>query len=182
MITLTIPFDAVVPDNRRSMRSRHGTIILTGRYRDGKTAVATLALQQMRKARVRPLDGPLALVAVVYPPDKRRRDLTNSCKSLHDALESVCYADDAQLADVRYRRGPIDRANARIEITITKLPEANMSTRRTITIEVDKLEAAFYREYESGYANGRSDEVESRRCPNCRMLVTRQHDCAERGG
>ena len=45
-----------------------------------------------------PLAGPLELHAEVYPPDRRRRDLDNTLKSLQDALEKGgAYHDDSQI-------------------------------------------------------------------------------------
>ena len=48
--------------------------------------------------RVRPLDGPLAVVVEIFPPDHRRRDVDNTLKSLLDALEKGgAYHDDSQI-------------------------------------------------------------------------------------
>lgn len=117
---ITLPWSALCPDNRKS-GVIDGQILLTRRYRATKRAARTLALQQMQSGHCAAIAGPCVLLAMLYPPDKRRRDAVNLAKSLHDALEGVCYADDAQLTDVRYVRGPVDRTNPRVEVTISPL-------------------------------------------------------------
>ena len=52
-------------------------------------------------AGVRPIDGALAVVIELYPPDRRRRDVDNAQKALLDALEhGGAYHDDSQIVDL----------------------------------------------------------------------------------
>ena len=47
---------------------------------------------------VKPLDGPLRMTIEIYPPDKRRRDIDNTQKSLWDSLQhGGAYHDDSQI-------------------------------------------------------------------------------------
>lgn len=115
MTQITLPWSVCVPDNAKYGVMR-GHMKLTRRYRDAKHAAHLLARAQWRRA---PMDGPLRLVVAVYFPDRRRRDLLNLSKLLHDALAGVVYEDDCQLADVRYFRAGVDGENARVVLTIT---------------------------------------------------------------
>lgn len=45
-----------------------------------------------------PMTGPLRMVIDAYPPDWRRRDLDNICKSLWDSLDHAnMFQDDSQI-------------------------------------------------------------------------------------
>lgn len=119
-ITLVIPFGILTSDNGRDkfMLAR-GKLILTGKYRDRKAAVKLTAGAQYRGALV---ECPVHIATVLYEPDRRRRDIANYNKFVNDALSGVVYVDDSQIDRVTNVRGPVDRANPRIEITITQLP------------------------------------------------------------
>jgi hypothetical protein len=61
---------------------------------------------ELATQRVQHLTGRLAVTVDVHPPDRRRRDLDNALKALLDALEhGGAYRDDAQIDDLRVRRG-----------------------------------------------------------------------------
>jgi crossover junction endodeoxyribonuclease RusA len=50
------------------------------------------------------MTGPLAVDVLARPPDRRRRDLDNLCKSLLDAMQHAgAYGDDSQVVDLRLR-------------------------------------------------------------------------------
>lgn len=124
-LRLTLPWAVLVPDNARA-GVLGGRILLSRRYRDAKTAAHRVALFQLRDNHWSEWwpalsDMSVALTVTLHAPDRRRRDLTNFCKLIHDALTGAAYADDAQLADVRYVRGSIDKANPRAELTLTLL-------------------------------------------------------------
>jgi Holliday junction resolvase RusA-like endonuclease len=114
MVRLTFPWSVLVPDNRRHgvIRNR---IVLTQVYRDALDAVHWHAKKQHRGVR---LTGPLVLDAVLFEPDRRRRDVSNYAKLLCDGMEGVIYEDDCQLVACTYRRGGLDPANPRAEVTV----------------------------------------------------------------
>lgn len=68
-------------------------------------------------ARVAKLAGDVALMLVMYFPDKRRRDFDNISKSICDGLNGVAWEDDSQ---VKEWHGTInvDRANPRVEVWV----------------------------------------------------------------
>lgn len=48
----------------------------------------------------KPLDGDLMVEIIIYPPDKRKRDIDNIKKALFDALQHAgLYHDDNQICD-----------------------------------------------------------------------------------
>lgn len=121
LATLVLPFDVLVPDNRRVTRTVRGRVLLTTRYREGKRAITLLARTQYRG---RPMVGPWELRARVFFPDHRRRDPGNLRKALTDALTAVCYADDAQLWREVWERAGVDRGNPRVEVLIRPFCES----------------------------------------------------------
>lgn len=47
---------------------------------------------------IQPISGPLDMHIEIYPPDRRRRDIDNTQKSLLDSLEhGGAYKDDSQI-------------------------------------------------------------------------------------
>ncbi len=122
VVRLVLPWDpCAVPDNaayRSIVNRRTGKISvkLSDRGVAAKAAIALYAASAMRGRP--PLTGRLALVCVAFAPDARRRDTANLRKLATDALQGAVYADDAQLDDERWRRGPIDRETPRLEITV----------------------------------------------------------------
>lgn len=125
-IRLVFPWAVCCPDNRR-VGLLGGRALLTTRYRRAKEAATMLVQAQRARASV-PAGVPAQLRAVVYFPDARRRDLLNLAKLLHDACAAGgALADDAQLADVQYVRGGVDRAHPRVEITLTALTDGPLT-------------------------------------------------------
>ena len=57
----------------------------------------------------------------VYRPDRRKRDLDNIRKAVNDALEAAGVMDDDEQIDTDSgdKTHPPDKANPRVEITIT---------------------------------------------------------------
>lgn len=123
-LTLVLPYAVLVGDNgSRRLGVVRGRIVLSARYRAAKAAGHTLALALCRSCPDAPFPRPhaLSLTATVYPPDRRRRDLLGIAKITHDLLQGAAYDDDAQLADVHYVRGPVDRERPRVELVIAPL-------------------------------------------------------------
>jgi crossover junction endodeoxyribonuclease RusA len=69
--------------------------------------------------------GRLSVDAVAYMPDARTRDLDNIWKPMLDYLtHHGVFRDDSDIDDLRIRRGGIDKANPRVELTISMIEEA----------------------------------------------------------
>lgn len=119
MLRLSYPISA----NRYWRTSTRGGVVRTHVSAEAE-AFRTECAWRARAAGVRaPLDGPLLLDITVHPvepksaPARRRRegpgwhmavrciDIGNTEKVTADALQGVCYHDDAQLIDIRIRRG-----------------------------------------------------------------------------
>jgi crossover junction endodeoxyribonuclease RusA len=60
----------------------------------------------------------LRSVITVYPPDRRRFDIENRVKALHDSVFACLEADDAQVDELRVLRREPDKANPRVVITL----------------------------------------------------------------
>lgn len=96
---LELPFPPSV--NHLWRRVGHRTLLSRGGRAFRRAVLATLAARG-----VRPIAGRLAVTIDVHPPDRRRRDLDNALKALLDALQhGGAYHDDAQIDDLRIRRG-----------------------------------------------------------------------------
>ena len=72
-----------------------------------KTIAAELMLQTGSGRR---WEDDVAVLYEVYPPDRRRRDLTNIPKLIEDAMTGVVWEDDSQVADTRVVRRSIEEA------------------------------------------------------------------------
>ena len=121
MMTFTLPWSALAQDNHRLTTNRRtGQTFTTKRYRTAKAEAEALLLQQnsLRAAHL----TPVSLVAHVWVPDARRRDIGNLRKLVTDALQNAdVVADDCLIHDERWIRAGIDRTNPRMVVTIAPL-------------------------------------------------------------
>lgn len=70
-----------------------------------------------------PIAGPIELEIVVFPPDRRRRDIDNVQKALLDALEAGgAYEDDSQIVRLTIEKGKPVKGGRTI-VQIKKVPE-----------------------------------------------------------
>jgi crossover junction endodeoxyribonuclease RusA len=100
----------------RTLISREGR-----RFRD--RVVALLAAR-----RVAPLVGRLAVEILLFPPDRRRRDVDNAIKSTLDSLQhGGAYLDDSQIDELHVLRREVTLGGvARVSIRrIAERPHAN---------------------------------------------------------
>jgi len=68
------------------------------------------------------MDGPLAVVTDVYPPDNRRRDLDNAQKALLDAMQhGGAYEDDSQIVLLASRKRELAQGG-KVAVRIETLP------------------------------------------------------------
>ena len=68
----------------------------------------------------KPLKGDVELSITLYFGTKRRADIDNFNKLSLDALTSIVYEDDSQIAELTLRRA-YDKARPRIEISVAGL-------------------------------------------------------------
>ena len=91
MIEVELPFPPSVNHYYRHVGPR--TLISRQGRRFRERVAATLAAIGVRR-----LAGPLELEILIFPPDRRRRDIDNVQKALLDALEhGGAYHDDSQI-------------------------------------------------------------------------------------
>ena len=115
VIDLVLPWDVLVSDNLNKGVARREDRAKLARYQEGKAA---LKVEARRQYAGEPLICPLRVSTTFYPPDLRRRDMTNFLKGVYDALQGICYADDFQIADGDQHRKDPDRLNPRAVVTI----------------------------------------------------------------
>lgn len=72
------------------------------------------------------LDEPLSVVYQVYPPDKRRRDLSNILKALEDSLNGFAWTDDYQISQFIVHRKPSSKPG-KVVVSILRASNANTS-------------------------------------------------------
>jgi Holliday junction resolvase RusA-like endonuclease len=70
-----------------------------------------------------PASGPVSLLLEVFPEDRVLADVSNILKSIEDGITKSgrVWLDDKQVADLRVRRMPIDKANPRAVVTVTAM-------------------------------------------------------------
>jgi Holliday junction resolvase RusA-like endonuclease len=118
---LRLPWDVLVSDNRRTINRR----VLSSRYREAKWAASMLVMGQVSGERPRYPDGSLVCRLDFYPPDNRRRDVTNLLKLVMDCMTGIVYDDDYQVRELLVRRhGRPANGGGVVCIEIELIPEA----------------------------------------------------------
>ena len=120
--SLDIPWSLLhgARDNRR-YRPGPGRLRLNPEYREAKKSLEIFAQLHARQAfglPHDPLEGPVIVVARMYPPDRRKVDVLAFAKILLDALEGTAYLDDYQVAATYWTRREVDHSRPRIEVRI----------------------------------------------------------------
>ena len=91
MLTIELPYP---PSVNRYYRHVGFRTLISREGRAYRRAVCAI----LRRAGLRPMDGPLAVGIDLYPPDNRRRDCDNVLKALLDAMQyGRMYGDDSQI-------------------------------------------------------------------------------------
>jgi Holliday junction resolvase RusA-like endonuclease len=121
-----LPWSVLVPDNQKHV-PREGRLFLTPEYREAKNQARAKIAEQLAGAP--PLTTDVRLEARVYLPNlSRKRDVANLSKLVHDALSTLVYVDDSQIADTRWIRAGVDVDAPRCELTITSLLTSDSPT------------------------------------------------------
>ncbi len=112
MIVLELPYPPSV--NHHWRRVGHRTLISKEGRLFRKRVLTMLSVHHRE-----PLAGRLHVRVLVYPPDRRRRDLDNIIKALFDALEhGGVYENDSQIDRLTIERGEVFKGGkAVVEIT-----------------------------------------------------------------
>ncbi len=98
MIELRLPYPVSC---NRYWRSVAGRVLVSREARGMREEVAFIVLA----SRVAKQVGRLAVSIDLHPPDRRRRDVDNSIKSLLDSLKHAgLYEDDSQIDELHVRR------------------------------------------------------------------------------
>jgi len=112
------------PSVNRMWRSFNGRNILSLEGRQYRQKVLATVLQA---GRPKTMTGRLVVLIEVYPPDRRRRDLSNLEKGIGDGLAHAgVYKDDEQIDDLRIVRGGL-RTGGEVVVTVTELEQARES-------------------------------------------------------
>ena len=111
MVEFELPYPPSVNHYWRRVGAR--TLISRGGRAFREAVCAILAA-----CGVRPLAGPLEVEIVVYPPDRRRRDIDNVQKALLDALQhGGAYGDDSQIVRLSIEKGePVEGGKTIVRI------------------------------------------------------------------
>lgn len=113
-LELTLPYP---PSVNKMFATFQGRRTLTKHARQYRKRVQNCLWQQ----KTRRLVGPVIVVVLVYPPDRRKRDLDNICKGLFDALgKAGVYDDDSQIADLHLIRREV-HPGGKILITLDEM-------------------------------------------------------------
>lgn len=116
---VTIPWKHVASSNTRN--SRRGGKAHSWTYKNAKKAIHLHALDQIRGERPHYPVGLLHASIACFPPDARKRDVTNLPKGILDALEGVMYDNDHQVTSLHVWRAEVDREDPRVEVSVIPL-------------------------------------------------------------
>ena len=100
MLQFNLPYPPSI--NHYYLRTRKGMAInATGKaYRQLIWLTLRECIDKGKKWRGEALEGDLMVEIIIYPPDKRKRDMDNIKKALFDALQHAgLYKDDSQIVD-----------------------------------------------------------------------------------
>lgn len=112
---VVLPYPPTVNTYWRQFRGR---TLLSAKGRAYREAVHAACMGQA----VKPVDGRLAVHIVAWMPDNRVRDVDNITKACLDGLAHArVYEDDGQIDDLRITRAGVEKANPRVEVSITRL-------------------------------------------------------------
>ena len=110
------------PSVNHYWRSVGGRMLISKEGRTFRRKVCAI----LGRCGAEPLDGDLSIEIIVYPPDRRRRDVDNVLKSLLDALEKGgAYENDSQIKRLTIeKRQPVKGGHTSIKLQTYKEPQA----------------------------------------------------------
>lgn len=117
---LVLPWAVLAADNHRLVPRRYGRgLVGAPAYRERKASAELLCRALWRGPM---LAVPVEVHGVAYFPDLQKRDAGNYRKLITDALTGIAYVDDSLVWREVWERGPIDRTNPRMVVTVSPLP------------------------------------------------------------
>lgn len=119
-LRIELPYPPSVNRAWRMVRvGRSARMVLS---REGR-AYRREACARLAALRAPRIDGPLRVVIMLHPPDRRKRDVDNALKALLDALQhGGVIADDSQIVDLRVAKGAV-APGGRADIEIREIGE-----------------------------------------------------------
>lgn len=120
-LTLTLPYPVSA---NRYWRHNRGITHRSENARNFIEEVGKICLEN----QVRPVSCPVAVTVQAYRP-ARRGDLDNALKVTLDSLRGFAYDDDRQIIELHAYRHD-DKADPRLVVTITELPEPEAPPKR----------------------------------------------------
>ena len=120
-MTFELPYP---PTTNHAYLVRNNRKVKTSKARSYAYEVGISVVQAMRNAPAmfQSLCGKrLSVRMTVHPPDKRRRDLSNTEKLATDAVMHALGLDDSQIDSLTIERGEVDRPNGRLVYTLEPL-------------------------------------------------------------
>jgi len=108
---LELPF----PPSANHYYRRLGHVALISRR--GR-AYREMVMALLAAKKIKTLNGPIALIVELFPPDHRRRDLDNTLKALLDALQHAgAFHDDSQVVRLEAtKREPVAGGKVRVAV------------------------------------------------------------------
>lgn len=127
--SITLPYPPTINHYWRTYQTQIGAAIryaITPRGKEFRRRViqdCMLAKTQSRSEGARlPLKGSLSVVAFVYPPDRRKRDLDNILKPLLDSLEHAgIIENDSDITTLMVKRCKRTAKNGKVYVTVSKI-------------------------------------------------------------
>lgn len=105
-VQIRLPYPPSVNTYWRKFRNR---MVISKRGKQYRAQVAYL-IHDLKLMRYFNSGDKLRATLLVYPPDRRRRDIDNVQKAVFDALGGhVLYPDDYQIADIRIKRMTVEK-------------------------------------------------------------------------
>jgi crossover junction endodeoxyribonuclease RusA len=113
---LTLPFPPTV---NTYWRNTSRGVLISASGRSFRSSAIASVYQQM-KCRPKPITVDVAVKMILFPPDKRQRDLDNYLKAALDSLTHAgIWLDDSQIKRIVVEWGPVTKGG-QSEVTISE--------------------------------------------------------------
>jgi len=130
IFSMTLEAEPLSPINMYKVRilRKYGKLIpmmyLDARFTSYKKAFTKAVKKIVKRDKIKPYPGAVAVEADLYFGTLRRKDIQNALKLELDALNGLIYDDDSQVCSVNTQKH-FNKDRPRIEIKIYKYPEAD---------------------------------------------------------